>query len=1023
MSGESANQLHPTAHTLKEFLDGHLSGNRASEIEEHITVCATCVALMEQLDVVTPVVRAVQRSRVRDDRDTKDISVESSVTHDHLPAVRTNPAVTVDHVVQPIDPNATTAPANIEAQLTQSYIDDPDAAATRSFTDNSQQAPRRSKPSANTFDRLDDYELISELGHGGMGVVYKAKQKKLNRIVALKMILAGARARPDTLARFRGEAQAVARLDHPNIVQIYDIGEHDNLPFFSMEYVDGGSLEDQLDHKPMEPMPAAKLMEIIARAMHYAHSKSVVHRDLKPANILVSKEGIPKVTDFGLARQLDDTEGGSAGTRTGAIMGTPNYMAPEQAEGKTKSADHLADVYSLGGTLYAMLTGRPPFSGPSVASILSQVRDSDPVSPSLLQPNLPKDLQTITIKCLQKDPAKRYESAAALADDLERFINGRSIIARPVSSVEKLLRWCRRKKGQAAATAAALILGIGFIVSLVVFNVQLSGKNREISNQNQEISKQRDDLVTANGRIVQELTASQKTGDAWYQTMKRLRQSIIPELKRFGLARQQTELMAILRDGMQQVERATPEGAAGLERGRVLYLLDMAEQNTSLDSVLEGTRPERLAKAETYLDQAFQLYEPIATKPDAGDLARSNLGFMYSDRGRVRLALGKSAEGNADLDQSLQISQAIVDQPRSVKGSPDYLFPADAMRSLARSHFELGIFTIREVEKRAATREHFVIGSNLAEKALQIVQADPKATYDGDGLARFRSIAAELRCAQAMLAVEEGLVLVKIPNSTALDASVRPEFATTALGHLREAVKFDPATLRAFDGFDLTTLDRPKFAKQLLFREGMKSFTANRIQAAKENWEWAYETLRPAIAHADETSKLLLERDAALYLYAIGAAELKLQNRSKAIVAFADSVSIRRRLFAADPSPGNTQTLMVALARSGLAAEAIKLLDRESDQFAKPDRQPTAGLFWFNAACTYSLCAEMVGNLNPDGTPKADADLTTPLKSLRADYLKKASASLEKVRELKSAKVATIATDPDLEFWRSRQPK
>ncbi len=1022
MSGESANQLHPTAHTLKEFLDGHLSGNRASEIEEHITVCATCVALMEQLDVVTPVVRAVQRSRVRDDRDTKDISVESSVTHDHLPAIRAIPVVTVDHVARPIDPNATTAPANIEAQLTQSYVDNPDAAATRSFSDNPQQAPRRTKPSANTFDRLDDYELISELGHGGMGVVYKAKQKKLNRIVALKMILAGARARPDTLARFRGEAQAVARLDHPNIVQIYDIGEHDNLPFFSMEYVDGGSLEDQLDHKPMEPTPAAKLMEIVARAMHYAHSKSVVHRDLKPANILVSKEGIPKVTDFGLARQLDDTEGGSAGTRTGVIMGTPNYMAPEQAEGKTKSADHLADVYSLGGTLYAMLTGRPPFSGPSVASILSQVRDSDPVSPSLLQPNLPKDLQTITIKCLQKDPAKRYESAAALADDLERFLQGRSIIARPVGSVEKLVRWCRRKKGQAAATAAALILGIGFVVSLVVFNVQLSGKNREISNQNQEISKQRDDLVTANGRIVQELTASQKTGDAWYQTMKRLRQSIIPELKRFGLARQQTELMAILRDGMQQVERATPEGAAGLERGRVLYLLDMAEQNTSLDSVLEGTRPERLAKAEAYLDQAFQLYEPIATKPDAGDLTRGNLAVMYSDRGRVRLALGKSAEGNADLEQSLQICQTVVDQPRSVKGSPDYLFPAEAMRPLAQAHFELGIFSIRDGKKRAATREHFSTGSALAEKALQIVQSDPRATYDGDGLAQFRAIAAQLRCAQAVLAVEEGVVTEKRPNSTVVDVKLVPAQAAIAVNHLREAVKHNPAIVREFNGFDLFSLERPVFAK-LLYRQGYTTFVANRTLDAKVIWEWAYDILRPAIARADESSKLSLERDAALFLYALGAAELKQQNRTKALAAFTDCVSIRRRLFAADPSPGNTQTLMVALARSGLAAEATVLIERELDQIAKPDRQPTAGAFWFNAACTYSLCAEMMGNLNTDGTPKADVDLTMPLKSLRADYLTKASASLEKVRELKSTRVAVIATDPDLEFWRSRQPK
>ncbi len=1023
MLGKSANQLHPTADTLRAFLDGQISGERASEIEEHITVCSTCVALMEQLDVVTPVVRAVQRSRVRDDRDTKDISVESSVTHDHLPAVRTNPAVTVDHVVQPIDPDATTTPANIEAQLTQSYIDNPNAAATRSFGDNSQQAPRRSKPLSKTFDRLNDYELISELGHGGMGVVYKAKQKKLNRIVALKMILAGARTRPDTLARFRGEAQAVARLDHPNIVQIYDIGEHDNLPFFSMEYVDGGSLEDQLDHKPMEPMPAAKLMEIIARAMHYAHSKSVVHRDLKPANILVSKEGIPKVTDFGLARQLDDTEGGSAGTRTGVIMGTPNYMAPEQAEGKTKSADHLADVYSLGGTLYAMLTGRPPFSGPSVASILSQVRDSDPVSPSLLQPNLPKDLQTITIKCLQKDPAKRYESAAALADDLERFIDGRSIIARPVSSVEKLLRWCRRKKGQAAATAAALILGIGFVVSLVVFNVQLSGKNREISNQNQEISKQRDDLVTANGRIVQELTASQKTGDAWYQTMKRLRQSIIPELKRFGLARQQTELMAILRDGMQQVERATPEGAAGLERGRVLYLLDMAEQNTSLDSVLEGTRPERLAKAETYLDQAFQLYEPIATKPDAGDLALWNLALMYSERGRVRVLLDNKVAGNADLEKSLQIYQEIVDKPRTPVGSPDYIFPADAIRLLARSHFDLGIFTIAEVDKRAETQSHLSTASDLVDKALQIVQADPKATYVDDGFARFRSTSASIQTGLAFFAFERGLVIKQRPNSTTYDITVSdPKMIAEGITRLRNAVQFDPTILYTTQFFEQDRFRRATLTN-FLSSQAYKLFVANKAKEAKEVWEWAYDLQRPVIAAAEGEQKLIFERDASGLLYGIGSAELKIGNLARALILFNECTSIRRRLFASDPNPANTQLLMVALARWGYAQQSISLLEKELASIEKLERAKTADVYYFNAACTYSLCAEMVGGLNANGAPKSDTDLSMPLRNSRADYLKKASENVDKLRTYTSPKVARIATDPDLEFWRSRQPK
>ena len=264
-----------------------------------------------------------------------------------------------------------------------------------------------------------------------MGVVYKARQVRLNRPVALKMILAGAHAGAEAAARFLAEAEAVAKLQHPNIVQIFHIGEHDGLPYFEMEYVGGGSLADRLDGTPRPPREAARLVETLAGAMAEAHRLGIVHRDLKPANILLTPEGAPKVADFGLAKLLN-VESGL--TRTDSILGSPSYMAPEQAEGKTKEVGPAADVYALGAILYELLTGRPPFRGATVLETLEQVKTAEPVPPSRLVPGLPRDVETIALKCLQKDPGRRYESAAALAEDLRRFLAGEPIVARPVGS-------------------------------------------------------------------------------------------------------------------------------------------------------------------------------------------------------------------------------------------------------------------------------------------------------------------------------------------------------------------------------------------------------------------------------------------------------------------------------------------------------------------------------------------------------------------------------------------------------------
>jgi serine/threonine-protein kinase len=274
---------------------------------------------------------------------------------------------------------------------------------------------------------LPGYELQEELGRGGMGVVYRAWQPNLQRHVAVKLILRGTLASADELSRFQAEAEAAGRLQHPHIVPIYEVANHDGQCYFSMQLVEGETLAEKLADGPLPAREAVRLIATVARAIHYAHTQGIVHRDLKPANILIDAVGEPHVTDFGLAKQLD---AGTSLTRTGAVLGTPAYMAPELASGDRGSVGPASDVYSLGTILYALLTGRPPFQGPSPVDTVLLVLEQDPLPPRLLNPKLERDLEMIVLKCLQKPPELRYASAAALADDLTAYLNDEPISAR-----------------------------------------------------------------------------------------------------------------------------------------------------------------------------------------------------------------------------------------------------------------------------------------------------------------------------------------------------------------------------------------------------------------------------------------------------------------------------------------------------------------------------------------------------------------------------------------------------------------
>jgi tetratricopeptide (TPR) repeat protein len=318
---------------------------------------------------------------------------------------------------------------------------------------------------------IPGYDILGELGRGGMGVVYRARQQSLKRLVALKMIRAGEHAGPDELARFRAEAEALARFQHPNIVQVYEVGECDGRPFFSLEYVAGGTLAQKLAGEPQQPRAAAELLDTLARAVHTAHRAGVIHRDLKPANVLLTADGTPKITDFGLAKRLANEAGTSAlagRTESGAIMGTPSYMAPEQAAGK-REVGPAADVYALGAVLYELLAGRPPFKAETPLDTILQVLQEEPVSPRLLNARAPRDLVTICLQCLRKEPAKRYASALDLADDLGRFLRGEPIRARPVGVVERGLKWTRRHPARAALGGMSAALVLGLVAGLFVW--------------------------------------------------------------------------------------------------------------------------------------------------------------------------------------------------------------------------------------------------------------------------------------------------------------------------------------------------------------------------------------------------------------------------------------------------------------------------------------------------------------------------------------------------------------------------
>jgi tetratricopeptide (TPR) repeat protein len=571
--------------------------------------------------------------------------------------------------------------------------------------------PSRSPPA------IAGYDLLGEVGRGGMGVVYQARHQRLGRLVALKLLRAGALAGPEERARLLREAQAVARLQHPQIVQVYEVGEHVGGPYLALELVPGGSLDRRLADGPLPPRTAADLVAALAGAVHYAHTQGVVHRDLKPANILLSgvrvQESVvgektpvptpdpcvlsPKIADFGLARLLADEPGTTA---SGAVIGTPSYIAPEQAAG-SKAVGPSVDIYALGAILYECLTDRPPFRAATILETLDQVRSADPVAPSRLQPAVPRDLNTVCLKCLEKEPAKRYASAEDLAVDLRRFLAGEPVLARPVGPGSRAWRWCRRNPRVAGLLAALVMVLIAGLAG-VFGQWRRAEELYTLSETRRMAADGQRTAAEANLRRYEQaaddfagLIDTLETDQLFHLRSDPLRpELVIPALRR--------NQQFLARFGDDPAHRA--EAARAHFRVAVLTrLLANHRTPTEWSEALEAGRRALAALTAFAGDRP----DAVQYRRDRAALTQ-NLGFLLH-------ATGRSADGVAVLEDACRQRQALLD------AQPDHL---DYRSELASSWNDLGLalYGARRFEEAVAAQERAVALQRMA------VEAAPQVT-------------------------------------------------------------------------------------------------------------------------------------------------------------------------------------------------------------------------------------------------------------------------------------------------------
>jgi eukaryotic-like serine/threonine-protein kinase len=761
---------------------------------------------------------------------------------------------------------------------------------------------------ADEIPQIAGYEILGVLGAGGMGIVYKARQPRLDRFVALKMILRGSRAASEDLARFEAEAQAVAAIEHPNIVRIFEIGEHNGLPYFSLEYLAGGSLARKIAGKPQPVPEATRITEVLARAMHVAHQHGVIHRDLKPANVLIAADGTLKISDFGLAKRLESDSGQ---TKSGSILGTPSYMAPEQAKGDSKLVGPAADQYALGAILYELLTGRPPFQGTTVIETLDQVRNNEPVPPSQLQPKVPRDIETICLKCLEKEPARRYADVAALAEDLRRFQAGEPIHARAISGPERAWRWCLRNQRVAALAATVALLVIAVSVVSTTFAALLSSKNEDLRAANTLAEDKRAKAERASRAAVQQ---NRDVVDA------------------------QRELIKLLADELRYV----PEVQKAREQ-----MMDKAA--VSLEAAI---------KAMTDLRRDVQ-WPPEDEEKNWRSLsaARQRLGEINLERNRVHDAVAQFQKMNAIIEQLALAA------------------PSDraAQARLARSQRHVGTIYLEHLSDSATAQEYFrraeqINRSLLAERPLDNLLKIELANTLG------KRAAAELllgRLPDAEAIYREELAL---RTSLSADFN-QEERARRELAGLYEKLaelylrmgKFDDGR-RYYDSCaalrEEVLAEKPDYWPAVLDRSRSYNNSGRLLlihdhdpAGARTCFHKSVEIIQKRSA-ADPTNLDTKVRLAeALYFEATAA--LDAGDTAGAAEGYRQCLEIRRAL-ATDPRVKTAEVdVILALARCGYHAEAAQ---RAAALVATPPKDEN---LYFQAACGFALAAGAVGKDDP----------------------------------------------------------
>jgi serine/threonine protein kinase/tetratricopeptide (TPR) repeat protein len=640
----------------------------------------------------------------------------------------------------------------------------------------------RHPPSIAGLTRFGDYELEHEIARGGMGVVYRARQLSLNRTVALKMILAGRLASAADVQRFRSEAEAAANLEHPHIVTIYEIGERDGYHFFTMKFIDGGNLAQHADRFRDDIPAAARLLATVARAVHHAHQRGLLHRDLKPANILVDDQGQPHLTDFGLARRLNTDTGQ---TRSGTAVGTPSYMAPEQAFGPAHAITTAADVFSLGAILYELLVGHPPFRAHYALETLRNLLEREPARPRALNPCVSRDLETICLKCLNKDPARRYGSAAELADDLERWLRGEPIRGRRAGPGERLWHWCRRRPliaALSAALAASLVVGTS-LITWQWLRAEANFSHAEELRIRAEEQRQRTDAerLRADEGFRQAHSAVNdfctRVSEGTMRDVAGL-QPVRQELLKAALAYYERFLKERGHDPALRLEMADthfriatitsllgpkPDALAAYRRALALYedLLKQDPGSAVLRTALAeshariGMLHAEMGAPDAALDSyrlAMELYEKLLSQQPGNPALQNGAAAVLNNTGTLHRWAGRTREARDCLDRARTLQEELV---RGQPASPEF------RASLARTYCNLAGLHADQAQ-RGEARGLYRQARDLQE---QLVEEEPvNLRYQQDLAATCRMLAGELNTAgqwdEALRTVDRGQELL-----------------------------------------------------------------------------------------------------------------------------------------------------------------------------------------------------------------------------------------------------------------------